>query len=134
MNMLAPKARTNLPFESNFWIGEIVELAQEFEEQRSNTTTWNVCALLIRLLLRPNKETEREKATKRLCPRPRPYFPFPATSGSGSKIACGSGTAFAKRLEHVGTICAPNEGYRSSLTQLRSRRSWRACPIIEPYK
>jgi hypothetical protein len=30
--MLAPKARTNLPFESNFWIG-----AHEFEEQRSNT-------------------------------------------------------------------------------------------------
>src|SRR5215831_11991311 len=37
MNMLAPKARTNLPFESNFWIGGIMELAQEFEEQRSNT-------------------------------------------------------------------------------------------------
>src|SRR5262249_14905651 len=52
MNMLAPKARTNLPFASNFSIGGIMELAQEFEEQRSNTqmllpslwSTWTLMA------------------------------------------------------------------------------------------
>jgi hypothetical protein len=33
MNMLAPKARTNLPFESNFWIG-----AQESEDAAGEQT------------------------------------------------------------------------------------------------
>src|SRR6516164_8533897 len=59
MNMLAPKARTNLPFESNFWIGGIIELAQEFAEQRSNThmllpSLWSTWTLMAAPSLRPS--------------------------------------------------------------------------------
>src|SRR5437763_11022217 len=57
--MLAPKARTNLPFESNFMIGATVELAQEFAEQRSNThmllpSLWSTWTLMAWPSLRPS--------------------------------------------------------------------------------
>ena len=56
--MLAPKARTNLPFESNFWIGAIVNL-QPFAEQRSNTqmllpSLWSTWTLMAPPSLRPS--------------------------------------------------------------------------------
>src|ERR1700693_1845886 len=52
--MLAPKPRTNLPLESNFWIA-----LQPFEEQRSNTqmllpSLWSTWTLMAAPSLRPS--------------------------------------------------------------------------------
>src|SRR6516225_205263 len=57
--MLAPKARTNLPFESNSWIGGTAELAQLLPEQRSNThmllpSLWSTWTLMAAPSLRPS--------------------------------------------------------------------------------